>query len=112
MELMELKHVLVPTILFLCVAYCFKALIDAVTSYRLVRTGSSDETVRTVYQMTAAQRRTGSLRWGLVLVALGGSLGLIDLLGWKDVSPGVLAILLAGTGLGHLAFFAATRKTA
>jgi hypothetical protein len=108
--LMEMKQLFVPVILFLCVAYCFKVLVDAAMSYRLVRMGSPVEIVHAVFESLAAQRRSGSLRWGLVLVALGGSLGLIQLLGWRDFSPGTLALLLAGTGLGHLSFFALTRK--
>jgi hypothetical protein len=108
--LMEMKQFLVPVILFLCAAYCFKVLVDAAMSYRLVRMGSPVESVHAVFESLAAQRRSGSLRWGLVLVALGGSLGLIQLLGWRDFSPGTLALLLAGTGLGHLSFFAVTRK--
>lgn len=106
---MEIKQV-VPIVLFLCVAYCFKVLVDAAMSYRLVRMGSSAESVHAVYQSLAAQRRSGSLRWGLVLVALGGSLGLAQLLGWRELSPGALALLLAGTGLGHLSFVAVSRK--
>jgi hypothetical protein len=108
--LMEMKQLFVPVILFLCAAYCFKVLVDAAMSYRLVRMGSSVDTVQCVFESLAAQRRSGSLRWGLVLVALGVSLGLIQLLGWRDFSPGTLALLLAGTGLGHLSFFGVTRK--
>ena len=106
---MEMKQIFVPVILFLCVAYCFKVLVDAAMSYRLVRMGSSAETVHAVFDSLAAERRSTSLRWGLVLLALGGSLGLVQLFGWRDFSPGTIALLLVGTGLGHLSFFAATR---
>jgi hypothetical protein len=107
---MELKGILVPIALFLCAAYCFKALIDAAMSYRLVRMGNSPEIVSAVFQSLAAHRRMESLRWGLVLVALGGGFALIQQLGWREVNPGAIAILLAGTGLAQLCFFGLSRK--
>lgn len=43
----------------------------------------------------------------LLSVALG--FGLIQWYGWRQVTPGLIAVLAGATGLGNLAFFAISR---
>ena len=56
------------------------------------------------------QRRHASLRWGVILLALALGFVLIEVFGWREVTPGVIAVLLAVTGAGNLAFYAISRK--
>jgi hypothetical protein len=54
--------------------------------------------------------RHGSLRWGVILVALAIGFGIVDAGRWDELTPAVLAILLGATGLGNLAYYAIARK--
>ena len=46
----------------------------------------------------------------MTLVALAIGFGLVEIGGWNDLTPGVLAILLGATGLGNLAYWFIARK--
>jgi ABC-type proline/glycine betaine transport system permease subunit len=34
----------------------------------------------------------------------------VDLRGWQEITPGVIAVLVGALGLGNLVFFAVSRK--
>jgi hypothetical protein len=103
-------HVIVPLVLFACVTYAFKAVLDAALRYRLVRVGTSEEMVRAVFDGEALRHRTTTLRWGVVLTAVGLGFALIDVLGWREPSPGSIGAVVAATGLGNLIYFLLQRR--
>lgn len=103
-------HIVVPLALFACVTYAFRAVLDAALRYRLLRMGSSPDLVRAILDGEERQRRIVALRWGIVLTALAIAFALIKALGWNEVSPGVIAVLAATTGLGNLAFFTVSKR--
>jgi hypothetical protein len=43
-------------------------------------------------------------------VALAAGLALIQALGWRDLTPGLVAVLAGATGLGNLVFYAIARR--
>ena len=51
-------------------------------------------------------------RWLLraLVTVLAIGFGLVEIGGWNDLTPGVLAILLGATGLGNLAYWFIARK--
>lgn len=51
-------------------------------------------------------RGDASLRWGIVLLSVALGFGLIQWYGWREVTPGLIAVLAGATGLGHLVFYA------
>ena len=101
---------LIPIALFVCVAYAIKAVVDARVRRQMVESNGSQELVRSILEGEEARRRHGSLRWGIVLVALGLGFGAVAMQGVDEVTPGVIAVLLAATGIGNLAYFAVSRK--
>lgn len=101
---------LIPIALFVCIAYAIKAVVDARVRRQMVESNGSQELVRSIVESEEARRRHGSLRWGVVLVALGIGFALVGVQGVDEVTPGVLATLLIATGLGNLAYFIAARK--
>lgn len=105
-----MQQTLVPIALFVCVTYAFKAIVDARMRYLLLKAGGSEELIRSILLGEEQQRRHASLRWGIVLIALAIGFGLIEAFHWTDVTPGVIAVLAAVTGLGNLAFFAISRR--
>ena len=101
---------LIPITLFLCIAYAIKVIADMLVRRRLVEANGSEELVRSMIAGEAERSRTGSLRWGIVMVALAVGFGLVEAGGWQDMGPGVIAILLGATGLGNLAYYAIARR--
>ena len=101
---------LIPIALFVCVAYAIKAVVDARVRRQMVESNGSQELVRSILEGEEARRRHGSLRWGIVLVALGLGFGAVAMQGVDEVTPGVIAVLLAATGIGNLAYFAIAQK--
>ena len=104
--------ILVPISLFFAIAYTIKVIADMLVRRRLVESNGSEDLVRTMLAGEAERARTGSLRWGIVMVALAVGFGLVEAGGWTQLSPGVLGILLGATGLGNLAFYALARRQA
>ena len=103
-------EVLIPISLFFAIAYTIKVIADTTVRRRLVESNGSEELVRSMLAGEAERARTGSLRWGIVMVALAVGFGLVEAGGWNDMSPGVIAILLGATGLGNLAYYAMARR--
>jgi len=103
-------HVVVPLALFACVTYALKAVLDAALRYRLLRAAVSSEVIRAVLEGEDHQRKAVALRWGVLSLSLGLGFGFIALLGWKEVSAGVVAILAASIGLGNLVLFAVIKR--
>lgn len=103
-------HVVVPLALFACVTYVLKAVLDAALRHRLLRAAVSSDVIRAVLEAEDHQRKVGALRWGILSSSLALGFGLIALLGWKEISPGVVAVLAAAIGLGNLVLFAVIRR--
>jgi hypothetical protein len=101
---------LIPIILFICITYAIKIVVDARVRSRMIGAGGSEDLVNSIMRDEEQRRRHSSLRWGIVLVSVGAGFGLIQWFGWRDVTPGMIAVLAGATGLGNLAFFAIARR--
>ncbi|MEW9572081.1 hypothetical protein ABQJ54_09965 [Rhodanobacter sp. Si-c] len=102
--------ILIPIVLFVCIAYTIKVCVDAMVRRRMVDAGGSAELVASVLRDEELRRRHSSLRWGIVLLSVALGFGLIQWFGWQEVTPGLVAVLAGATGLGNLVFFAVSRK--
>ena len=103
-------EILIPITLFICVVYAIKVVVDARTRAKLIASNGSEELIRSLVQAEALQRRHASLRWGILLLAVAVGFALIEAFGWREITPGVVAVLLGVTGLGNLLAYAASRK--
>jgi hypothetical protein len=101
---------LVPIALFVCIAYSIKAVVDARVRKQLVSSNGSPDLVASILRADETNRRLSSLRWGITLVLLAAGFGIVEAAGWRDITPGVIAVLVGAVGLGNLASFAAARK--
>jgi hypothetical protein len=100
---MNFDH-LVPITLILGVVYAIRVVVETRGQRQLLlAAGGSAELAKVVLGDRERQRRLSTLRWGLVLLALALGFGVIHWLGWQEVSPGLIAVLAAATGVGHLA---------
>lgn len=102
---MDGKDVLVPVALFVCALIAFKALLEAVIRLRLMHLGQSETSLRVLLDTDRFQRRAGALRTGIALVALACGTALIEVFGWRDLTPGAVAAVVLPLGIGELVFF-------
>jgi len=84
-------------------------IVEALFRYRMLRGGTQDLGPSFV-ENDAQARRLSSLRWGIVLTSLGVAFALIEAFGWREVTPGVVALLAGFTGIGNLVYFYASRR--
>ena len=103
-------ELLIPITLFICIAYSIKAVVDARVRKQLVASNGDPSLVRSILEGDETARRLASLRWGITLLALALGFGIVDLRGWQEITPGVIAVLVGALGLGNLVFFAVSRK--
>ena len=103
-------EILIPITLFICIVYAIKAVVDARVRAKLIASNGSEELVRSMLLGEEQQRRHASLRWGIVLFTLAVGFFVIEAFGWTEVTPGVIGVLLAATGLGNLAFYMTSRR--
>jgi hypothetical protein len=97
---------------FVSIAYTIKAVVDARARGKLLAANRPDELIRSMLLNDERQRRYSSLRWGIVLSCLALGFALIQVLGWNELSPGVVAVLLGATGVGNIVSYGVTRKLA
>lgn len=103
-------EILIPIVLFLAIAYTIKAVVDAGVRRKMVDANGSQDLVRSMLESEDIRRRHGSLRWGIVLIALAVGFGIVQGAGWDELNPGVIAVLLGATGIGNLAYYLLARK--
>ena len=101
---------LIPIILFFCITYIIKAILDARTRSKLIAANGTEEMIRSLVQNEEQQRRHASVRWGVVLVCLAIGFALIQYFGWDEITPGAIAVLLGATGVGNLVSFYVSRS--
>ena len=101
---------LVPISLFVCITYAIKAIVDARVRKQLVASNVSQELIQSIVEADELRRRHGTLRWGAILVSLAIGFALMEMFGWRDITPGVFAVLLGSTGIGNLVAYFLSRK--
>jgi hypothetical protein len=97
---------------FICIAFTIKAVVDARARSKLVAANRPDELIRSILLNDERQRRYSSLRWGVVLSCVAAGFALIQVFGWNEVTPGVIAVLLGATGVGNIVSYGITGKLA
>ena len=103
-------ELLIPISLFAAIAYSIKAVVDARVRKQLVASNGAPDLVRSILEGDESNRRLSSLRWGITLVALSIGFAIVEAAGWREITPGVIAVLVGAVGIGNLGSFAASRK--
>lgn len=105
-----MPEILVPITLFVCIVFAIKIVVEARFRNKLINTGGTEELLRSMARDEDIRRRHGALRWGIVMVLLAVGFGIIESAGWRDATPGMIAVLLGAVGLGNLAYYFISRK--
>ena len=101
---------LIPITLFVCIVWAIKIVVDARLRRQMLDSTGSQDMIRSMVESDELRRRHGSLRNGIILVAL--ALGFAAINNFEDFTPMSLAILLGATGLGNLAYYLVARRAA
>ncbi len=103
---------LIPIVLFICIAYAVKVIMDGRVRQRLAQSGASEDLVRTMLMADEQNRKVSSLKWGLVLVLVGVAFGIIDIFNLDAGDPATFGIVIGAAGLGMLGFHALANRKA
>src|SRR3546814_9049830 len=93
--------ILIPITLFVCVAYAIKAVVDARVRRQMVESNGSEALVQSILEGEELRRRQGSLRLGIVLVALAAGFALVQGSGWPEPNAGAFPVLLGAAPCGE-----------
>jgi hypothetical protein len=111
-DFLPLLILTVFVVLVAVVSLTVKAIVDGRTRQKFFASAASDERMRSLLVHEARLRRYSTLRWGVVVTCLAGAFAAIEAVGWREVTPGAIAVLLAATGIGNLATYAIERAHA
>ncbi len=98
------KNIVVPALLFLCLTYAFKLLLDARMRYLLFKVGSA-EAVSALIAGEQALRRQSQLQGGLMAFGLSLGLAAVAVMDLPPLSAATLSVLLGSLGVAKLAAY-------
>jgi hypothetical protein len=109
------ESLIVPVSLFIAAAYTIvsvaRTVAESRTRRRLIEAGLTSEVARA---LTSAAGRDaelhGALKWGLVMLALGVALIVVQFIPFRPGEPIAFGIVLVFVALGLLAYFALGRR--
>ena len=108
------KDEIIPIVLFLCITlgitYIARLLVNARLRTKMLQTCSSKELVEAIVQGDAHRDQMTALRWGILTAMEAIGFGVIQAMGWTDINPGVVAMLLGAFGFGSVLFFVLARR--
>lgn len=100
----DILSLLIPMVGFACLVAIVHLVVDARVRRRLVETHASEELVRALADSERQARRSGSLKWGLVLIASGLGFALVGAFRLGSDDPAAYGLLLACSGAGLIAY--------
>jgi hypothetical protein len=101
--------VILPT-MFICITLAIKSVVDSRTKRKILEGNVSQELIQTMLLAEEKSRQMSALKWGLVLTALGVSLGVIQATGMETGTPGTIGLLFGAAGIGMLLYHGITNK--
>ena len=108
----DLVPLVVPLAMFWAITALARTIAEARTRRRLIDTNASAEVAAAV--MTEARGDTAhhdSLKWGLVIGAIGLALIIVQFLPYQPDEPIALGVVLVFGAAGLLGYYAATRRS-
>ncbi|NZA28012.1 hypothetical protein H0E84_16665 [Luteimonas sp. SJ-92] len=100
----DILAILIPFFLAACIVVVIRIVVEARLRRRLAETHATEDLVRSLVAADDEFRRQSSLRWGLVLVAMGAGFGAVDLFSLGVEDPAAFGLLFAAAGIGSLAY--------
>ena len=101
---------LVPIAVIVGIVMAIKIIVDSRLRRRLAETNASDDMIKAILVADEQARRLSALKWGLVMVLLGLSFGLISALHLESDNPGTWGLLIGAAGAGMLGYHAIANR--
>ena len=99
----DIVSLFIPMVGFVCIAFIFKVVTDNRVRRRLAETHANEEMVRTMLEADERNQYESSLKWGLVILAIGVAFGLVDLFNLTPEDPSSFGLIIGSAGVGLLA---------
>ncbi len=93
-------------VIFPVMAIIFKHYFEYLTRKRLIEKGLTGDDAHTLMQGITYSGVPSSLKWGIVLVLVGGTFLVMEMLPVRVSSEAALGVLLVAAGVGLLTFYA------
>lgn len=103
---------LIPIVLFVCITYAIKVIVDGRVRRRLVESNGSEELVKAMLVADEESRRVSALKWGMVLTSLGAAFFIQQLTGLGESDPATYGLLFVAAGVGLLGYHVVAGKRA
>lgn len=94
----------IPMVLFVCITYSIKILVDSRLRRRMVETNGSEELVKTLMEADEQNRRVSALKWGMVLTSIGVAFFIQQVTNLNENDPATYGLLFVATGVGLLGY--------
>jgi hypothetical protein len=104
------SEIFIPAIIFGFFAYVIKILSDNRVRNRLIEKGMVDEKVKFLYHDNARLKNFASLKWGMVLIALGSALFIGQFLPYDDHEEMTIGLMFLFGGIAFLVYYFMARK--
>ncbi len=104
------SDIFVPLIIFGFFAYVIKILSDNRVRNRLIEKGILDEKVKFLYLDTFQKKNFSSLKWGMVLIALGLALFIGEILPEDNQEEMTFGLMLLFAGIAFLIYYFLTKR--
>jgi hypothetical protein len=101
---------LIPIAIVIGIVMSIKIVVENRLRRRLAETNASEDLIKSMLQADEQGRRLSALKWGLVMVLLGGAFGLISALHLDSDNPGTWGLLIGFAGVGMLAYHAIANR--
>jgi hypothetical protein len=101
----DIITILIPIVLAICIVVIVRIVVDARLRRRLAETHASESLVLALMQADEVNRRKSSLKWGIVLMALGVGCVVIDLLELGVEDPSAFGVLFIAIGIGMVVHY-------
>ena len=101
----------IPMVLFVCITYAVKIIVDSRVRRRMVETNGSEELVKVMLAADEEARRGNALKWGLVSVAIGGAFFMQQTFKLDENDPATFGLLFVAAGAALLVFHFVAGKT-
>ena len=102
----ELVPIIIIPALFYCIGYITRVISDNRIRRELLNNQATEDIIEKLFLANRAEAISTNLKWGIVLIALGLSLALIQLTGLDGEEPLTYGLVFIFGGVGLLIYYA------
>ncbi len=106
----NLEDIVIPLVIFPSIVIIFKAFFDYLTRKRLIEKGLVGDDAAKLFQQPMDRFVPSSLKWGLVLVLVGGTMAVLKALPGYIEPEVALGVILVAAGAGLLTYYFLANK--